>query len=102
MRFRRRARAESTNEDTTSRVATFFANQLGARSVEPRAGDDPDAVLSRAEAALRSGDLGAVLSEVSALPEPAQQELSDWVASAETRKAALDGADAVAQTLNQN
>ncbi|WP_066106824.1 COG4223 family protein [Salipiger sp. CCB-MM3] len=95
-------RAEATNEDTTSRVATFFANQLGARSVEPRAGDDPDAVLSRAEAALRSGDLGAVLSEVAALPEPAQQELSDWVASAEKRKAALDGADAVAQTLNQN
>lgn len=95
-------RAESTNEDTASRVTTFFANQLGARSVEPRAGDDPDAVLSRAEAALRSGDLGTVLSELSALPEPAQAELADWTARAETRKAALDGADAVAQTLNQN
>ncbi|WP_176806693.1 COG4223 family protein [Alloyangia pacifica] len=95
-------RAESTNEDTASRVTTFFANQLGARSVEPRAGDDPDAVLSRAEAALRSGDLGTVLSELAALPEPAQAELADWIARAETRKAALDGADAVAQTLNQN
>ncbi|WP_226623985.1 COG4223 family protein [Alloyangia pacifica] len=95
-------RAESTTEDTASRVTTFFANQLGARSVEPRAGDDPDAVLSRAEAALRSGDLGTVLSELAALPEPAQAELAEWTARAETRKAALDGADAVAQTLNQN
>ncbi|MCT4369683.1 hypothetical protein CLG85_004745 [Yangia mangrovi] len=95
-------RAESTTEDTASRVTTFFANQLGARSVEPREGDDPDAVLSRAEAALRSGDLGSVLNELAALPEPAQAELADWTARAEARKAALDGADAVAQTLNQN
>lgn len=95
-------RAEATTEDTASRVTTFFANQLGARSVEPREGDDPDAVLSRAEAALRSADLGTVLSELAALPEPAQAELADWTARAEARKAALDGADAVAQTLNQN
>ncbi|MBE9636011.1 hypothetical protein [Salipiger mangrovisoli] len=95
-------RAEATNEDTASRVTTFLANQLGARSVEPREGDDPDAVLSRAEAALRAGDLGTVLSELAALPEPAQAELSGWTARAEARKAALDGADAVAQTLNQN
>ena len=95
-------RAEATTEDTASRVTTFFANQLGARSVEPREGDDPDAVLSRAEAALRSADLGTVLSELATLPEPAQAELADWTARAEARKAALDGADAVAQTLNQN
>ncbi|WP_353473441.1 hypothetical protein PVT71_05195 [Salipiger sp. H15] len=95
-------RAEATTEDTASRFTTFFANQLGARSVEPREGDDPDAVLSRAEAALRSGDLNATLTELSALPEPAQAELAGWTARAEARKAALDGADAVAQTLNQN
>ena len=94
-------RAEATTEDTTARVTTFLANQLGARSVTPRDGSDPDAVLSRAEAALRSGDLAATLQELEALPAPAAEVLTGWTARAETRQGALDAADAVAQDLNQ-
>ncbi len=94
-------RAEATTEDTTARVTTFLANQLGARSVTPRDGADPDAVLSRAEAALRSGDLAATLQELEALPAPAAEVLTGWTARAETRQGALDAADAVAQDLNQ-
>jgi HemY protein len=51
--------------DPLDRVTAFLRVQTGARSLEPRAGDDPDAVLSRAEAALRTGDLPATLAEIS-------------------------------------
>ena len=84
-----------------SRVATFFANQLGARSVAPREGDDPDAVLSRAEAAVRSGDLDTALTEISALPDVAQSAIADWQASAETRLEAKSAADDLVQQLLQ-
>jgi hypothetical protein len=83
------------------RVTTFFANQLGARSVAPKEGDDPDAVLSRAEAAVRSGDLSIALSELSGLPDVAQEALADWQARAETRLAATSAADELVQQLLQ-
>ncbi|MGB3556503.1 MAG: hypothetical protein WBA25_17880, partial [Jannaschia sp.] len=56
--------------------------------LEPRDGDDADAVLSRAEAAIRAGDVATALTEVEALPDDARAELSDWIARAETRRAA--------------
>ncbi|SHH58239.1 mitofilin family membrane protein [Marivita hallyeonensis] len=93
--------SETDNAEGTNRLATFFANQLGARSVAPREGDDPDAILSRTEAALRSGDLATALSEVSALPETAQAALADWQASAQTRLEAKTAADALVQQLLQ-
>jgi hypothetical protein len=83
-----------------SRVSNFFRDQLGARSVTPRDGDDADAILSRAEAAVKSGDLATALSEVSALPEPAQAAMSDWTTLAQSRLDAVTGADALAQELN--
>ncbi|WP_136443451.1 hypothetical protein [Pacificoceanicola onchidii] len=81
-------------------IGNFLSNQLGARSVAPREGDDPDAVLSRAEAAVKSGNLDAALSEISALPEAAQAELADWAAQAEARRAVLAAAQSLAQDLN--
>jgi len=74
--------------------------QIGGRSVEPREGDDPDAILSRTEAAVTSGDLGAVLAEVSALPEGAQATMADWVAMVETRVAADAAMAELAATLD--
>lgn len=82
-------------------VTGFLQRQLGARSVTPRDGDDPDAVLSRAEAALRGGDLDTTLSEIASLPEAAQTVLSDWVAKAQLRRDALAAAAELAQELNQ-
>ena len=55
----------------------------------PREGNDPDAVLSRAEAALVAGDLPAALAEIAALPPVAQEVLSPWVATAQTRLNAI-------------
>jgi hypothetical protein len=72
---------------------------LGARSVAPREGDDPDAVLSRAEAAIKAGDLNATLTELDTLPEEAQAAIADWRAAADARVAARAAADALAQRL---
>ena len=70
-------------------LGAFFQSQLGARSVEPREGNDADAILSRAEAAVGAGDLAAALSEIDALPDVVRAELSDWLLTAKTRDAAL-------------
>ncbi|WP_089276386.1 COG4223 family protein [Antarctobacter heliothermus] len=95
------ARASGASEEDAGGVAGFFRNQLGARSVTPREGNDPDAILSRAEAALRNGDLNTVLTEIEMLPEAAQNEMSDWVAMARLRRGALAAAADLTQTLNQ-
>lgn len=79
---------ETAGDGAADRVGAFLLGQIGGRSVEPRDGDDPDAVLSRAEAAVASGDLPTALTEISALPEGAQATLNDWVTQAETRVAA--------------
>lgn len=83
-----------------SRFAAFVQTQLGARSLEPKEGTDADAVLSRAEAALRQGDLGAALAELGALPEAGQPAMAEWRDRAAARKAALDAGAALAQELN--
>ncbi len=74
----------------TERVMAFLRVQTGARSLEPREGDDPDAVLSRSEAALKSGDLATSVAELSALPAPGQEAMSSWVSEAEKRLGALE------------
>lgn len=73
----------------TERATSFFRSQTGARSLTPREGNDPDAILSRAEAAVKTGDLTAALAEIFALPEAAQAPMAEWRAKAETRQAAL-------------
>ena len=62
----------------------------------PRAGDGPDAILSRAEAALAGDDLDAALAELDALPEVVRAAMGDWLAGAEARQQALAEAAALA------
>jgi hypothetical protein len=76
-------------DSTVDRALAFLRVQTGARSLTPREGDDPDAILSRAEAAVRAGDLETALSEVASLPEQGAAAMSDWTAAAEARQAAL-------------
>ncbi|MCW1930909.1 COG4223 family protein [Pararhodobacter zhoushanensis] len=71
------------------RVASFVRAQTGARSLAPREGDDPDAVLSRAEAQLQQGNLQATLDEVDSLTGTPAEAMANWRAQAETRLAAL-------------
>lgn len=92
------ARAETGAE--TSGMSGFLKSQLGLRSLSPREGDDPDAVLSRAEAALRDGRLGDALAEIETLPDGARGALAEWGDLAMRRKAALAAAEELAGTLN--
>jgi hypothetical protein len=86
-------------DDGQQGLGGFLKRSLGARSVAPREGDDPDAVLSRAEAALKSGDLTTALTELDTLPEEAQAAIADWRVAAEARVAAGAATDALAKRL---
>lgn len=81
-----RVGAEDTG--TMGKIGAFLRSQTGARSLEPRAGDDPDAILSRAEAALTAGALPDALAEIAALPPEGQEAMAEWVSGAEARLAA--------------
>lgn len=64
-------------------IGDFLRVQTGARSVEPREGDDPDAILSRADAALKAGDVKGALGQVATLPQAGQDAMSGWTARAQ-------------------
>lgn len=93
---------ETAGEGMGDRLGAFVMGQIGGRSVEPREGDDPDAVLSRVEAAVRAGDLQTALTEIAALPEGAQGVLAPWVADVEARAAAEEGLAALTAALSDN
>ena len=74
---------------TTDRFASFLRRHTNARSLAPRDGDDPDAILSRAEAALSAGDIPGALEELGALPEDAAGPMAAWISDAEARSQAV-------------
>ncbi len=88
------AAARDAGEDgsAVTKFIGFLRQQFEVRSVEPREGDDVDAILSRAEAALRGGDLDSAMAELGALPAIATEKLADWRTRAEARAAAVAGA----------
>lgn len=88
--------------DVGDRVGAFFQSQLGMRSLEPHEGDDADAILSRAEAALRTGELRVALAELESLPDVAKPAMSGWIDAAAARADALDAARQLEQRLNPN
>lgn len=81
------ARANATEDGWGARLTDFLAAQTGARSLTPREGSDPDAILSRAEFALSEGRVADALAEVMALEEPIRAPFADWIARAEARLA---------------
>lgn len=81
-------------------LAGWLRGMLNVRSTEPRAGDDADAILSRAEAALAAGDLDTALATLDDLPDAAQEAMSPWLAQAEARQQALAEAQALASSDN--
>ena len=87
----RRALAASDPAEPASlsaaRLGAFLKRQLNARSLAPQTGTSTDAILSRAEAALTSGDLSAALAEIADLtPAPAAQ-MAAWKALVEQKLA---------------
>jgi hypothetical protein len=93
---------ETGDGSPEGRLTAFVRTQLGVRSLAPREGDDPDAVLSRMEAAVAAGDYEAAVETAAALPDPARAVLSDWLSAVETRAAAVAAADALDAELNTN
>ena len=96
------ARSEGVAGEETTGFGAFLRNQFDVRSTSPQEGDSVDAILSRAEAALRSGRLSDTLAEISALPEVARAEMSGWLAMAETRADAVAAADQLSTSLSDN
>ena len=96
------AQAQTVPESASAadRFVAFLKRRTNARSLTPQDGDDPDAVLSRSEAALADGELESALSELEALPESAYQAMSDWISAAETRVAAIGAAASLENATN--
>ncbi len=80
--------AETAGDGLWDRIGAFLRSQTGARSLSPKAGGDPDAVLSRAESALGNGDLAAALTEIEALPEAGRARMGEWTTLMARRLAA--------------
>jgi hypothetical protein len=92
---------ENMGSSWTDRATNFLRTQTGARSTDPHAGTDADAILSRAEAALNAGDLKACLVEMDSLPAIAQTEMAAWRAQADKRQAALEAVAGLEAQMNK-
>jgi len=69
-------------------VTSFFKSQVGARSLEEKQGETPDALLSQAEAALGDGRVAAAVGLIDRLPEAGQMAMAEWREQARARTAA--------------
>lgn len=80
----------------SERVKNFLRATTGARALTPQEGTDPDAVLSRAEAALAKGDVAGAVAELGGLPEAGKAAMAGWLAEAQLR---LDAEAALAPLM---
>lgn len=74
----------------------FLRLQTGARSLTPQEGDGTDAILSRAEAAVKAADLTTALAELATLTPESQEAMAPWVALAQDHLAAAEAIAALA------
>jgi hypothetical protein len=88
------------DDDFLGRLRGFAEAQVATRSLEPRPGEDADAILSRMEAALRQDDLETALAEAEALPPAAADAMAGWLETAHTRHAAIRGYEQVQADLS--
>ena len=61
------------------------------RPADEPAGDDPDAIVARAETRVRAGDLASAITELTKLTPAARAPAQTWIAKAQARGAALAG-----------
>jgi hypothetical protein len=64
--------------------------------VDAPRGDDPGAVLTRADAAASRGDIGSALTELSHLPDGARSAADPWIKKAQAREAAITASRRIA------
>ncbi|NJM83150.1 MAG: hypothetical protein HC844_12265 [Tabrizicola sp.] len=87
---------DAADQGWGTRLVNFLQAQTGARSLTPREGTDPDAILSRSEAALADGRLADALAELEGLDPAVRAPLTEWIARASLR---LEAEQAVAALL---
>ncbi|MBU2992349.1 hypothetical protein Q4555_09435 [Octadecabacter sp. 1_MG-2023] len=93
------ARAEGVSDDAGG-FGGFLRSQFDVRSTSPQEGTSPDAILSRAEAAVKEGRVSDALAELEALPEVARADLTDWTARATERADVLNAIATLSETYN--
>ena len=93
------ARDELNESEGFTGIGNYLRKQFQARSVTPKTGDDADAVLSRAEQALRENDLNGALNELDALPDAARHQMQPWIDQARERQDALEQLDILSQEI---
>lgn len=81
----------SAGDGVFARSQAYLRAQVASRSLTPREGLDPDAVLSRVEDRLRQDDLEGALAEAEQLPTEAVAAMSGWLNAARLRLAAETG-----------
>jgi hypothetical protein len=78
----------------TSILDSMMASAKSAISIRrigaDTTGDEPAAVLARAEAALQQGDLAAAIKEIETLPAPSRDAFAGWLDDARARASAND------------
>jgi len=92
-------RSAETDGSGAGGIMTFLQNQLGVRSVSPRDGASADAILSRAEASVKAGEVVQALAEINALPEIGLFTMADWVAQAHERIAVEAARDVLKEQI---
>ena len=80
----------SAGDGIMARSRAFLEAQVASRSLTPKEGTSPDAVLSRMEDRLRNDDLKGVLAEAESLPSEAAQAMADWLDAARRRAGAVE------------
>ncbi|MFV0293110.1 MAG: COG4223 family protein [Paracoccus sp. (in: a-proteobacteria)] len=93
-------KAHSQEGGAMNAIGNFLRVQTGARSIEPREGTDPDAILSRATALVEKGDLATTLQELDGLPQISKDAMAEWMAQASSYLAAEAALSDVAKSLN--
>ena len=91
----------NVKETENFKLLTFLKSQLQARSTIPRQGSDPDAVLSRSEAFLKSNDLEKSLFELTQLDGIASKVMEPWRISAENRIESLLAVEQLVKSIEK-
>jgi hypothetical protein len=92
-------RDELNESEGFTGIGNYLRKQFQARSVTPKMGDDADAVLSRAEQALRENDLNGALNELDALSDVARDQMQPWIYQARERQDAVEQLDILSQEI---
>ena len=74
------------------RLEAGAARLVRIRRIDDTQGDDPAAMIARADAKATRGDIAGALAEIDKLPDKVRAPASGWVSTARARLAALDAA----------